>query len=71
MIHDNNCAGGKIAAHDLINVQDTGKSIDDFISDKSGQTQQLWIDIANYRWYCKADTFFIYMQNPSEILTFP
>lgn len=31
--------GGKITAHDLINVQDTGKSIPDFIKDKSGQIQ--------------------------------
>lgn len=33
--------GGKITAYDLINVQDTGKPIPDFITDKSGQTQQL------------------------------
>lgn len=44
MIHDNNYAVGKTAARDLINVQDTGKSIPDFITDKSGQTQQLSTD---------------------------
>lgn len=33
-----------MAAHDLINVQDTGKSIPDFIMDKSAQTQQLSTD---------------------------
>lgn len=42
MIHDNNCAGGwwwgvLVTVHDLINSQDTGKSIPDFIMDKSGQ----------------------------------
>lgn len=47
MIHGNNYAGGK-TTHDLINVQDTGKLIRDFIMDKSGQTQQVWTD--NYSW---------------------
>lgn len=41
---------GKIATHDLINVQDMGSSIPDFITDKSGQTQQLWTDTDNYCW---------------------
>lgn len=41
---------GKIATHDLINVQDAGKSIPDFITDKAGQTQQLWTDTDNYCW---------------------
>lgn len=44
MIHDNNCAGGLDNARDLINMQDTGKSIPDFITDKSGQTQALLAD---------------------------
>lgn len=44
MIHDNNCAGGEITADDLLNGRDTGKSIPDFITDKSGRTQQLSAD---------------------------
>lgn len=36
MIHDNNYAVGKTTACDLINVQDTGNFIPEFITDKSG-----------------------------------
>lgn len=48
MIYDNNCAGGKIATRDLINVRDAGKSVPDFITDKSGQTQSPSTDTNNY-----------------------
>lgn len=34
-------AEDNIAARDLVNVEDTGKSIPDFITSKSGQIQQL------------------------------
>lgn len=33
-----------MATHDLINVQDRGKLMPDFITDKSGQPQQLSTD---------------------------
>lgn len=42
MIHDNNYAVGKKTTHDLINVRGArGKSIPDFITDKSGRTREL------------------------------
>lgn len=44
MIHDNNCAGREIAAPDLINLQDRGKSIPDFITNKSRQRHLLSAD---------------------------
>lgn len=44
MIHDNNYAVGKTNAHDRINVHDTRKSVPDFITDKSGQMQELFTD---------------------------
>lgn len=54
-----------MAAHDLINVQDTGKSIPDFITDKSGQTQQLSTDTDESVAADDTVDIFLYMYNES------